>query len=54
MQYCYFTELWISGLTVILLAEVRGEMAFLPAVTSVLLHHSAMDKMNDCSVVSAG
>jgi len=26
----------------------------LPAVTAVLLHHSAMDNWTDCSVVSTG
>ena len=29
-------------------------MAVLPAVTAVLLHHSAMDTWTDCSVVSTG
>jgi len=29
-------------------------MAVLPAVTAVLLHHSAMDNWTDCSVVSTG
>jgi len=27
-------------------------MVFLPAVTAVLLHYSAMDTWTDCSVVS--
>jgi len=35
--------LWINGLTVVLLVQGRGEMAVLPAVTAVPLHHSAMD-----------
>ena len=35
-----------------LLVQGRGEMAVLPPVTAVLLHHSAMDIRNDCSVVS--
>ena len=34
-----------------MLAECRGEMAVLPAVTAVLLSDSAMDIWNDCSVV---
>jgi len=37
-----------------LLVQDRGEMAVLPAVTAVLLHHSAMDKWTDCNVVSTG
>ena len=46
--------LWIHGLTVIMLVQGRGEMAVLPAVTAVLLHHSAMDIWTDCNVVSTG
>ena len=42
------------GLTVVLLVQGRGEMVVLLAVTAVLLHHSAMDTWNDCSVVSTG
>ena len=30
-----------------LLLQGRGEMAVLPAVTAVLLHHSAMDTWTD-------
>ena len=37
-----------------LLVQGRGEMAFLPEVTGVLLHHSAMDTWTDCNVVSIG
>jgi len=37
-----------------LLVQGRGEMAVLPAVTAVLLHHSAMDTWTDCSAVSKG
>jgi hypothetical protein len=29
-------------------------MAVLPAVTAVLLHHSAMDTWTECNVVSTG
>jgi len=29
-------------------------MAVMPAVTAVLLHQCAMDRLNDCSVVSTG
>ena len=36
--------LWIHGLTVKLLVQVTVEMASLPTVTAVRLHHSAMDK----------
>jgi len=39
-------------MTAVLLILGRGEMAFLPADTAVLLHHSAMDIWTDCSVVS--
>ena len=35
--------LWIQGLTAVLLVQGRGEMAIMPAVTTVLLHHSAMN-----------
>jgi len=38
----------------VLLVQDRGEIAFLPAVTAVQLHHSAMDTWPDCSVVSSG
>jgi len=38
----------------VLLAQRREEMVFLPAVTAVLLHHSAMDIWADFSVVSTG
>jgi hypothetical protein len=48
------TVLWIYGLTVVLLVQGRGEMAVLPAVTAVVLHHSAMDIWTDCSVVRIG
>ena len=37
-----------------LLVEFRGEMAVLPVVTAVLLHHSAMDTWTDCNDVSTG
>jgi len=36
----------------VLLVESRGVMAVLPAVTSVLLHHSAMGTRTDGSVLS--
>jgi hypothetical protein len=52
LQYCYITVLGINGMTVMLLVQGRGEMAVLPAVTAVLLHHSAMDTWTDCNVVS--
>jgi len=38
----------------VLLVQGRGEIAVLPAVTAVLLHHSAMDIWTDSSVVSTG
>ena len=37
-----------------LLVQGRGEMAVLPAVTAVLLHHSAMDIWTEGNVVSTG
>jgi len=46
--------LWIQGLTAVLLVQGRREMASMPAVTAVLLHHNAMDTRTDCSVVSTG
>jgi len=38
----------------VLLVQGSGNVAVLPAVTAVLLHHSAMDIWTDSSVVSAG
>ena len=37
-----------------LLLQGRGDIAVLPAVTAVLLLHSALDTGTDCSVVSTG
>jgi hypothetical protein len=37
-----------------LLVQGIGEMVGLPAVTAVLLHHSAMDKWTECNDVSTG
>ena len=37
-----------------LLVQGEGEMAVLPAVTAVLLHHRAMDAWTHCSFVSKG
>jgi len=54
MQYYYITVLWINGLTVVFLVQGGREMLVLPAVTTVLLHHSAMDTWTDSSVVSTG
>jgi len=36
------------------LVQGRGEMAVLPAVTAVLLHHSAVDTWTEGNVVSTG
>jgi len=44
--------LWIHGLTVLLLVQGSREMAVLPAVTAVLLHHNVTDTLNDWDVVS--
>ena len=46
--------LWIYGLTAIVLVQGREEMAVLPAVTAVLLHHIAMDIWTEGNVVSTG
>ena len=46
--------LCINGLTVMLLVQGRREMAVPPAVTAVLVRHSAMDTWIDCNVVSRG
>jgi len=54
LQYCYITVLWIQGLTALLLVQGRGEMAVMPTVTAVLLHHSAMDTGSETNVVTTG
>ena len=46
--------LWIYGLRAMLLVQGRGEMAVLPAVTAVLLHHSAMGTWTEGNVVTTG
>jgi len=51
-QYYYFNVLWIEGMKLMMLVQGRGEMADMPAVTAVLLHHSAIDTGTDCNVVS--
>jgi len=38
-------------MTVMLLVQGRGERAVMPAVTALLLHHSAMDTGTDCNVI---
>jgi len=38
----------------VLLVHGRREITVLPAVTAVLLHHSAVGTWIDCSVVSTG
>ena len=43
LQYCCNTLLYIYGLSVVLLVQGSGEMAFLPAVTSGLLYHNCMN-----------
>ena len=37
-----------------LLIQGRKKIAVLPEVTTVMLHHSAMDICTDCNVVSTG
>ena len=44
----------IYGQTAVLLVQGRGDMAVLPTVTAVMLHHSALDTGTDCNVVSTG
>ena len=44
--------LWIHGLTAMLLVDFRGEMAVLPLVTAVVLHHFAMDTWTDSNGVN--
>ena len=46
--------LWKEGLSEVLLVQDIGEIAVMFAVTSDLLHHSAMDTGAECSVVSTG
>ena len=46
--------LWIQGLRLMLLLQGRGEMAVMPAVTAVLLHHITMDTGTETNVVSTG
>jgi len=46
--------LWIYGLRAMLLVQGRGEMAVLPVLTAVLLHHNAMDIWTVGNVVSTG
>jgi hypothetical protein len=50
----YITVLWIKGLNALLLVQGKGKMAVLPAVTAVLLHHSAMNTWTECDVISTG
>jgi len=54
LQYRYIIVLCKHGLTAVYLVQARGEMAFLPAVTAVLLHHIALDTGTDCNFVSTG
>ena len=44
--------LWIYEMRAMFLIQGRGEMAVLPAVTAVMLHHSAMDTWTEGNVVS--
>ena len=46
--------LCIYGVTVMILVQGIGKMEVVPAVTAVLLHHSAMDTWSDSNVVSTG
>ena len=42
----------MQGPTAVLLVQGRGEMAVMPAVTAVLLHHSTIDTRTDYIDVS--
>jgi len=42
----------MHGRATVFLVHGRGKIAFLPAVTAILLLHSAMDTWTDCSFVS--
>jgi len=53
-KFVFITMIWIQGPRAKLLAEKGREMAVLPAVTAVLLHHSAMDIWTEGNVVSTG
>ena len=44
----------IQGLTAVFLVQGRGDMAVMPVVTAVLLHHSAMDTWTDSNFVNTG
>ena len=44
--------LWIQVLTAVMLVHGGGEMAVMPALTAIQLHHCAMETGSDCSVVS--
>ena len=46
--------LWIRGLIAVMYVQSRGEMSVPPAVTEVLLHHSAMRIWADGNSVSTG
>jgi len=46
--------LLIQGLSLVLLVQGRGEIAVKPAVTAILILHSAFDTGAECSVVSTG
>jgi len=46
--------LWINRLIVVFVVQGIREMAVLPAVTEVLLHHIAMDKWTDCRLFNTG
>ena len=52
LKYSYITVLWIQGITAMLSVQGRGEMAIMPAVTAVLLHHSTIDTRTDYIDVS--
>ena len=46
--------LWTHRLNVVLLVQIRQDMAVLPTDSAVLLPYNAMDTWTDCSVGSAG
>jgi hypothetical protein len=46
--------LWIYELIAVLLVKYGGEIAVLPAVTTILLHHNGINTWTYCSVLSTG
>jgi hypothetical protein len=54
LQYSYIRVLFVQRVRVELLVWGRAEMVVMCVVTAVLLHHSAMDRESESSVVTVG